>query len=384
MKEYRRFVAYVYEYQKGKKGRNCGFIRVEAREQSCRLEVHLLCPGLTPDVKCEVFGFVRNAGLMDGKLIGSCMTEESRADCVLETDRNSMGGSGAPLETIGGMVLITENGAFFGTEWDDQPIRPENFRRTENRKREEALVPDRGKRQEEPEAEEKEEVRRKEPEPEEKEEVRQEEPEAEEKAEVRQEEPEAEVGQKEPEAEEKAEVRQEEPEVKTEVKQEDPEIEKEPYTEQGRDGEQNKEEETEPEVKAQAVSSFSQLLSVGEPVEAFADGEIYDCRKIQLRDLAVLYPRDCSLRNNRFVQHGQYHFGHLLLGRNRLGQYILGVPGGYDQQERFMANMFGFPYFRESRQIRLPRARGGYWYRLINSPKLYERDGAFQNIAEIH
>ena len=349
MKEYRRFVAYVYEYQKGKKGRNCGFIRVEAREQSCRLEVHLLCPGLTPDVKCEVFGFVRNAGLMDGKLIGSCMTEESRADCVLETDRNSIGGSGAPLEKIGGMVLITENGAFFGTEWDDQPIRPENFRRTENRKREEALVPDRGKRQEEPEAEEKEEVRRKEPEP-----------------------------------EEKKEVRQEEPEVKTEVKQEDPEIEKEPYTEQGRDGEQNKEEETEPEVKAQAVSSFSQLLSVGEPVEAFADGEIYDCRKIQLRDLAVLYPRDCSLRNNRFVQHGQYHFGHLLLGRNRLGQYILGVPGGYDQQERFMANMFGFPYFRESRQIRLPRARGGYWYRLINSPKLYERDGVFQNIPEIH
>ena len=375
MKEYRRFVAYVYEYQKGKKGRNCGFIRVEAREQSCRLEVHLLCPGLTPDVKCEVFGFVRNAGLMDGKLIGSCMTEESRADCVLETDRNSMGGSGAPLEKIGGMVLITENGAFFGTEWDDQPIRPENFRRTENRKREEALVPDRGKRQEEPEAEEKAEVRQKEPEPEEKEEVRQEEPEAEEKAEVR---------QKEPEAEEKAEVRQEEPEEKAEVKQEDPEIEKETYTEQGRDGEQNKKEEAEPEVKAQAVSSFSQSLSVGEPVEAFADGEIYDCRKIQLRDLAVLYPRDCSLRNNRFVQHGQYHFGHLLLGRNRLGQYILGVPGGYDQQERFMANMFGFPYFRESRQIRLPRARGGYWYRLINSPKLYERDGAFQNIPEIH
>ena len=349
MKEYRRFVAYVYEYQKGKKGRNCGFIRVEAREQSCRLEVHLLCPGLTPDVQCEVFGFVRNAGLMDGKLIGSCMTEESRADCVLETDRNSMGGSGAPLEKIGGMVLITENGAFFGTEWDDQPIRPENFRRTESRKREEALVPDREKRQEE--AEEKEEVKRKEPEPEERAEVRQEEPEPEERAEVR---------------------------------QEDPEIEKEPYTDQGRDGEQNKKEEAEPEVKAQAVSSFSQSLSVGEPVEAFADGEIYDCRKIQLRDLAVLYPRDCSLRNNRFVQHGQYHFGHLLLGRNRLGQYILGVPGGYDQQERFMANMFGFPYFRESRQIRLPRARGGYWYRLINSPKLYERDGAFQNIAEIH
>lgn len=51
MSGYRRFVAYVYEYQKGKKGRNCGFIRVEAKEQVCRMEAHILCPGLTPDVK---------------------------------------------------------------------------------------------------------------------------------------------------------------------------------------------------------------------------------------------------------------------------------------------------------------------------------------------
>ena len=54
MSGYRRFVAYVYEYQKGKKGRNCGFIRVEAKEQVCRMEAHILCPGLTPDVKCEI------------------------------------------------------------------------------------------------------------------------------------------------------------------------------------------------------------------------------------------------------------------------------------------------------------------------------------------
>ena len=94
MKEYRRFVAYVYEYQKEKKGRNCGFIRVEAKEQNCRMEVHLLCPGLLPESKCEIFGFVRNSGLMDGILVGECRTGESRADCVVETDRESLGGSG--------------------------------------------------------------------------------------------------------------------------------------------------------------------------------------------------------------------------------------------------------------------------------------------------
>ena len=46
MAEYRRFVAYVYEYLKGKKGSNCGFIRVEAWGKVCRMEIHLRCPGL--------------------------------------------------------------------------------------------------------------------------------------------------------------------------------------------------------------------------------------------------------------------------------------------------------------------------------------------------
>jgi hypothetical protein len=33
-----------------------------------------------------------------------------------------------------------------------------------------------------------------------------------------------------------------------------------------------------------------------------------------------------------------------------------------------MANMFGFPYFKESDYIEMSKARGGYWYRLIDAP----------------
>jgi hypothetical protein len=32
-----------------------------------------------------------------------------------------------------------------------------------------------------------------------------------------------------------------------------------------------------------------------------------------------------------------------------------------------MANMFGFPYFKESSEIQVPGGKGGYWYRLIDS-----------------
>ena len=374
MAEYRRFVAYVYEYQKGKKGRNCGFIQVEAREALCRMEVHILCPGLTPRVKCEIFGFVRNAGLMDGILLGSCVTEENRADCLVETERNNMGNSGLALEKIGGMILLTENGAFFGTEWDDQPIRPDNFRKVQLKK------------EESPEAVEKNEQESIQPEAAE-EPVKQAEPESSHTDEEHLEEKASESFEMNREVleerQETLKVKDEYPKQEKEQENSEPERAEAPGM-----GEEvlDKPEEpgiVQPEKPEADLTSQSMAepaipinqklsqspISFGNPVEAFLDGEICDCRKIQPRDLCHFQPRDCALRNNRFLQYGFYNFGHLIIGRNRAGQYILGVPGGYDQQERFMANMFGFPYFKESSQIRLPKTKGGYWYRLINPPK---------------
>lgn len=121
----------------------------------------------------------------------------------------------------------------------------------------------------------------------------------------------------------------------------------------------------------QRTSASEENWSFGDSCEAFNDGEIVSCRKIQIRDLSKLHCRECALRNNRFLLYGYYNFGHLLLGKKCTGGYILGVPGGYDQQERFMANMFGFPYFKESKLIELPKGRGGYWYRLINTPNFH-------------
>ena len=50
-------------------------------------------------------------------------------------------------------------------------------------------------------------------------------------------------------------------------------------------------------------------------------------------------------------------------------------PTDLAEQERFMANMFGFPYFKESRHIQIPGGTGGYWYRLIDTPDFNKRDG---------
>ena len=575
---YRRFVAYVYEYQKGRKGRNCGFIRVEAWEERCRMEMHLLCPGLLPNVRCDIFGFVRNAGLMDGSLIGSCTTEESRADSVIETDRNNLGGSGLSLDQMGGMILTTESGAFFGTEWDDQPVRPENFRRItrapeedevqrerrsvrarggqaepegrtgeENRDRggrdsgetpemstmpergrstgeelpemrmapesggrtgeegrgrevrdregmwEEEGVPGEGYREPERRSRGREEMPGEgigEPEnwreemapevgrrtreegwersgrysgemPEERmssEEGRRESgdrreqklpemrmmPESgrrtgEEGREVRdregmwEEEGVPGEGYREPERRNRG--REEMPEERMSAgegrresggwgEQIPPEMGRSTEEEMREEAEKRREEEIweeaesrrlaglkkraseaereerpawgqvreEPELQgagrgneggdhrnagaedeAVTAAEAAQMEEIpfGEEFDPFGDGEIMSCRKIQPGDFRYFQPRDRALGNNRFLQYGFYSFGHLMIGRMKNGSYILGVPGGYDQQERFMANMFGFPYFKQCGQIRLSRGRGGYWYRLINPPKLH-------------
>ena len=128
MAAYRRFVAYLYEYRKDKKGVNCGFVRIEAWRNVCRIELHLLCPGLVSGSECRVYGFVRKDESIDGILLGVCETAKEEINCILESSVEHMGDSEHSLEEMGGMIITTDQGGFFGTEWDDMPIRPEKFR----------------------------------------------------------------------------------------------------------------------------------------------------------------------------------------------------------------------------------------------------------------
>ena len=58
-----------------------------------------------------------------------CVTGRERdRSARLETDTGDIGGMGKSLQELGGLLLISDAGGFWGTEWDDQPIRPENFR----------------------------------------------------------------------------------------------------------------------------------------------------------------------------------------------------------------------------------------------------------------
>lgn len=304
MAEYRRFVAYIYEYQKGKKAANCGFVQVEARGNMCRMEFHIRCRGLVPGIGCEIYAFVRKNEVTEGSLLGKCTTETDKIEYTLETDTDNMGDAEVALDEAAGLILLTENGGFFGTEWDDRPIIPDNFNPSKQ------IISDN-----------------------------------------------EELGPELSEAEHEKTGDQSE-------KRDEEASEKKEHDAAESDAEASK------ELHAQSLESQARVLP-GTTFEPFGDGELTDCRKITPDDLHCLGRKFCMLRNNRFLQYGYYNFGHLLLCRNSRGQYLLGIPGGYDQQERFMAGMFGFPYFKESRQIALPAGKGGYWYRSVDSTNLH-------------
>ena len=393
MAEYRRFVAYVYEYLKGKKGSNCGFIRVEAWGKVCRMEIHLRCPGLLAGTECSVYGFVRKKGLLDGSRIGNCRTEEGKMDCLLETETMAVGHGKIPLGEMNGMVLILESGGFFGTEWDDQPIRPEDFR-VMPEVREEAKIDGESKRAgvEEGKSE--------------RGGLDEETEDAKLRGNPRNNVENAGEGEKSVVDGNIAEQGAGEEVMKSQDKSpQDMDTSQPEIHTQSIEGQEIEEYPRQPgpgrppvppppmpgsgrpvppppmpgpgrpvppppprppHMSGQARTS----KPIGTPCDAFNDGELTDCRKITPEELCFLGRRACMLRNNRFLQYGYYNFGHLLLCRNTCGQWILGVPGGYDQQERFMANMFGFSYFKESPNIRIPKGKGGYWYRLIDAPNL--------------
>ena len=49
MSDYRRFIAYLYEYPNNRKGGCCGFVRVESQNGFCRMDFQIKPPSLPPE-----------------------------------------------------------------------------------------------------------------------------------------------------------------------------------------------------------------------------------------------------------------------------------------------------------------------------------------------
>jgi len=131
MSEYRRFVAYFYEYIDGKKQKNAGFAKVELRDGMWRILFRLTIPAeLQPPAR--VYGFVREDGYLPGFLLGTMNGTRSdqqgmppqewawSADTPIGFDKYCFG-------QMNGICIQSSEGRIFATVWDDEAFDPNRF-----------------------------------------------------------------------------------------------------------------------------------------------------------------------------------------------------------------------------------------------------------------
>ena len=391
MAAYRRFISYIYAYRNGKKEKNTGFAKAEARGRSLKISIQMETAG-NREGSLDAYGFLRKGEKLSGIFLGE-MKKSSGTQARLqyflkvETDTEDLMESGYALDQLSGLWIKGGPGENYITVWDEKPVTrmeleieiqeekdtagAENITEPELEKSEPETA---RHRQEAPESEKAEAFKPEilESEKTEAEVFRTEAPESEraesEVPESKKPEPEV-LKSEEPKAETaKAEkpingVRAQEAEflAGTEADERTEKEAEETTTTEKETGEEQTGEEEPPE---RYVSLWNRLAPAFAHRNPFLEGEALDAILITPRELHFFCCKNWSAARNSFIYHGYYNYHHLLFGKAIDGSFFLAVPGTYSGKEQQMAVSFGFPVFKESKE-KVPGSCRGYWCRVL-------------------
>ena len=391
---YRRFVSYIYEYSSGKKGENRGFVRVEVKNGICRMGFGLEIADLPEKCRIRVLGIVRENRKLLGIPLGELTAGSGGIRGQVRFPEQQAGNSPYHMEQMGGLLLVSEGGRQFATQWDDEPLRLEwleEWKPKQERDPKKNHVENHMEHHTEIREEKKEPVKqlREIPEGRQPESVREpEEQQAKPKNQSKDERvrdpdakgrPEAElwkeagrpVREHSRSGEEKQTERPEkgrEPEQRTECP------ETEPGNGMGCAGQKTQKydaEKTEAGVdRTSGTFGWEQIRNLCTHCQPFHDDLLTECVKVTRQDLWQLRRSGWQIDSSQFQNYGLDRYGHLLLCRDAADPeaFYLGVPGIFSTNEQFMAGLFGFYHFRPAK----PPAEGparpkfGYWCRRIS------------------
>ncbi len=392
MSNYRRLISYIYEYEGKTKGRNVGFAKLEARGGQCRINVNV--KKIFTNGDAGIYLLSSGGEILLGKLFLRGGNGEFRTSVQVD----NVEGSGCEMDSCYGLAIHEpkDDWRTYRTIWEDEVTCAAEIELSKAAPESEPAVMEEA---EKAVAEIEKELAR------------------EEYRTIWEDEvtcaAEIELSKAAPESE---------PAVMEEAEKAVAEIEKELAREEGADGdvsgEKNTEETESAQIDSQPVLEAVQAVSTKEGgwtgigvsrekselpyiPQAGNPGELEDLRlieepeenaaqmwsrfeklypKIQAFDsehgceILVIKPQDIGLLpreawvygNNSFLLHGYYNYRYLILARleNPRGKprHLLGVPGHYYSNEKYMANMFGFPHFVLSKKQPSGDGRFGFWY----------------------
>ncbi len=410
MSDYRRFISYIYAYERDIKSKNVGFAKVEVRNGECRITINIKGAFAASEKELEAYLFYREEQDLPGIYLGRFLVRNGMGEFRCITEAENIGSSGMTLDKMCGIILCHEDeeSRMYASGWDDLAVVPQK------------LISRRGRGEALKEAETEKKTVAEKTIPEEipviaavEEELRRLEISGAERIEAVQ----AEAEQvKDADIETEPEHISEEPFGAEETAAPDVAVEEDEALEANEAdmavGANEADEALEPHIAVEShiVSEPDRKAASGEwlkpehlrkpdlreePVEdskpvqeqsvcqtihkdlwerledsfpkivAFEDAPEVECLKIDLKDLEHLPRENWGLANNSFLLHGYYNFRYLILGKMQEDEYMLGVPGMFHNNERFLAAMFGFEYFKPVTECKPLTGHFGYWYRRV-------------------
>ena len=390
MSNYKRFIMYLFQYENGSKQVNCGFAKVECRQNKGRMQLHINETIRREDV-CHVYFFVKGEQELPCILLGELAAETVDAGFAFDCKRT--GGSVYGFEEIRGLVIPLADGKMIASQWDDEeydwgqlkyePASNETPSK-ETGKLEEMVHTANGKADSEESLKHENTITE-----------AQEQQERFARNQVRtvssghlsKNKSQGVTGQKNslPPSSAFAESNIQAPEQDAVINK-------------NKTGDYEEKQPAESDLKMQSMSGAATcrmtypLLDDDAPTDRQRgrrnNGNISDAAQhfegiyprvypfagdksvwgmqIQLKDLKYLPQEYQILGNNSFLLHGFFTYGTLLLGyMEDTQQWFLGVPGIYQNQERVMATLFGFTEFRTRQECVQKTGEFGYWYRFL-------------------
>ena len=322
-----RFISYIYKYESDEKKANVGFAKVEVRNGTCRMEIHIRNINIA-QTEGMVYFFIRKENKMFGIPVGNIPIIRGNGDVRYTFDIAELQNFGVGMEQTEGIFISLSPRIYLASQWKEGELAENRFQVLEKNLQEDL-----------PKEAVKEEI---------------------ESGEI--ESKEIESGEIESKEIESGEIESEEIESK-EIAPTDS-VNEETINGSVHTTEIPMEQFFEEENLFALFQKLRLKFTIFYPFE----GQSIECIRLEIKDLREFPEKHWYLGNNSFLLHGFFGYGHFIFGEieeSGKKEYFVGVPGIFSNQERIMAAMFGFPEFRTAKNVEYKTGNFGYWYRII-------------------
>ena len=360
MAEYKRWMAYLYNYENGFKKNCVGTARIERKGNEAKTTVSIQVPSLMNE-SLKNFYYIRTPEGVRGISAGEYATNGSSGNWQISMNADDMGGSGLELERMDGYLICRDSMKYFASAWDDKPLLPTEVYELLQTLEEEMNRPVQPDRIELPMDEE------------------------ENSQIVKQASSGTGCGWEETDGliTDDVAVTEEwmigdaasgnlETALQEDLEKMLPGSEKvdqndiqeeEIYKDEDISLKESRTVPESPEknLKTNPAERIFELCPVIWP---FSEPWAERCVKLELEDIGLLPAEHWQLTTNSFLMHSYYGYRHLVLARVRDGaryRYELLVPGIYNEREKEIAGLFGFDEFRNTKSRPIAVGEYGYW-----------------------